>query len=138
MSTRLRRVEQLLQREIASVVVHGELRDPRLGPTSAISVTGVDVSPDLSHARVFVDVHGDTPPIERVLEGLNAGASAMRSRLRDRIRLKRIPSLHFVRDESIAHGAAIERVLAEIAAESPTVAESDDDDVDTSDESSSR
>lgn len=104
----------MLQREIAAVIVQGELRDPRLRPAAAISVTGVDVSPDLSRARVFIDVLGDRPPIADVLAALDTGAAAVRARVSRRIRLKRVPALRFVRDESIEKGAAIERVLAEI------------------------
>lgn len=127
MSTRLRRVEQLLQREIAAVIVQGELRDPRLAASAAISVTGVDVSPDLSHARVFIDVVGEHPPLADVLAALRAAAGAMRALVSRRIRLKRVPALRFVRDESIERGAAIERVLAEIHAQSspPSVVEAE-------------
>jgi ribosome-binding factor A len=129
MSTRLRRVEQQLQREIASVLVSGELRDPRLQKTAAISVTGVAVSPDLSTAKVFIDVLVGGASVASILEGLNAGAGAMRGKLRDRMRLKRTPSLRFFRDESIAEGANIERVLAEIhAAHPPEVTETADAD----------
>ena len=124
----------MLQREIAAVIVQGELRDPRLRPAAAISVTGVDVSPDLSRARVFIDVLGDHPPIADVLAALDSGAAAVRARVSGRVRIKRVPSLRFFRDESIEKGAAIERVLAEIRAAdgpvkpaSPADAEGDDD-----------
>lgn len=118
MNTRLRRVQQMLQREIASVLVEGGLRDPRVRDNAAsISVTGVSISADLSSARVYVDVL-DKAVLADVLDGLNAGAGALRSRLRQRVQLKRLPSLTFFHDASIAHGANIERVLAEIAAES--------------------
>jgi ribosome-binding factor A len=123
----------MLQREIAAVIVQGELRDPRLRPSAAISVTGVDVSPDLSRARVFIDVLGDHPPIADVLAALDSGAAAVRARVSGRVRIKRVPSLRFFRDESIAQGAAIERVLAEIResdAPAPAPADDDDDDAD--------
>ncbi len=134
MNTRLRRVQQMLQREIASVLVEGGLRDPRVRDNAAsISVTGVDVSPDLSTARVFIDVLGGAS-VDDVLEGLNAGARALRGQLRERVRLKRLPSLRFFHDASIAHGANIERVLAEIAAERDVPADDDDDDDDDGDD----
>jgi ribosome-binding factor A len=114
MGTRLNRVEALLCREIADVVLFGNLRDPRLQPTSAISITGVQVSADLSSARVFVDLLSQTMDPAEVLDGLNAGSAAVRRRIAGRVQLKRIPSLEFLRDESIERGASIERVLQEL------------------------
>lgn len=114
MSQRLERVQEMLRRELAGIVARGELRDPRLHPTAGISVTGVDVSPDLSHARVFIDVAMSSRPMAEVLAGLNAGHSALRARLSRRIKLKRVPALRFFADDSIQRGASIERVLAEI------------------------
>lgn len=122
MSERLRRVEEVLRRELSGVIIEGELRDPRLSPAAAIGVTGVKVSPDLSSAQVFIDVLSSELSIERVLQGLNAARSAARARLTKRIRMKRVPALSFHRDESIGHGANIERVLKELAEERAAVA----------------
>jgi ribosome-binding factor A len=117
MSTRTDKIEEMIRREIAAALVRGELRDPRLGDATAISVTGVKVSPDLSSACVYVDVAGERRDIATVLKGLNAGAGVLHHALRERIDLRRTPSLRFEHDESIARGGAIERVLGELAAE---------------------
>lgn len=117
MSRRLERVEELLRRELSELILHGGLRDPRLGPTSAICVTGVSVSADLGSAHVFIDVLVDGGDPERVIAGLRAGASVIRARLADRIHLKRVPTLTFARDESIARGARIEQILSEVRPE---------------------
>ncbi len=116
MSMRLQRVEQTLRRALADIVLRGDLRDPRLRQAAAISITAVKVSPDLSSARVFVDVLG-SEQLRRddVIAGLNAGASAIRAKLGGRIRLKRTPALQFVVDGSIEQGNRIEAVLAELA-----------------------
>lgn len=114
MGTRRQRVEALLCREIADVVLFGNLRDPRLRPTSAISITGVQVSADLSSARVFVDLLSPDMNASAVLAALNAGSAVVRRRIAGRVQLRRIPSLQFLRDESIERGAAIERVLQEL------------------------
>lgn len=119
MSERLQRVEEMLRRELASIIAHGELRDPRLAPAAAISVTGVKVSPDLSSARVFVDVLHSELAIDAVLTALNAAQSAARARLSRRIRMKRVPRLSFFRDDAIERGAAIERLLLELADKGP-------------------
>lgn len=117
MSERLRRVEQVLRRELAAVIIGGELRDPRLSASAAIGITAVKVSADLSAARVYVDVLSSEVKIERVLAALNSAKSAARARLSKRISLKRVPRLSFHQDDSIANGVAIERVLCELAEE---------------------
>ena len=114
MGTRLERVEALLQREIASVVLTGELRDPRVQPTSNVSITGVSCSPDLSSARVFVDVLDRNSDLGPVLAGLNAGAAEIQRQVGRRITLKRTPRLRFLEDEGIRRGARIEQVLDEL------------------------
>jgi ribosome-binding factor A len=117
MSTRLQRVEEMLRRELAELLLRGDLRDPRLSRPAEISVTGVRCSPDLGSARVFVDVLTADLDVQKVVEGLNAASSTLRGRLGRRIHLKRTPSLRFEHDSSIEQGVVIERVLAEIRAE---------------------
>lgn len=123
----------MLRRALADILLRGELRDPRLRNTAAISITAVKVSPDLSSAQVYVDVvaAGSGPDPAEVVDALNTGASALRSRLGGRIRLKRTPSLRFVVDQSIEQGRRIEEVLAELRAERAEPVEpppTDDDD----------
>ena len=122
MSTRVQKVEQMLRREIAELLLRGELRDPRIQPIAAISVTGVRVSPDLGTARVFVDGLGDAVDFPRLLAGLNAGAGALRAAIGARSRLRRTPRLRFERDQSVDQGRTIERVLSELALAQPSVA----------------
>lgn len=114
MSTRLQRVEQMLRRELADILLRGGLRDPRLRDIASVSITGVKVSPDLGQAQVYVDVLAGGADPARIIEGLNAGASAIRAKLGGRIRLKRTPNLRFLHDQSIEHGRRIETVLAEL------------------------
>lgn len=128
MSTRLQKVEQVLRREIAEALLRGDLRDPRVQPIAAISITGVRVAPDLGSARVFVDALGDKVDFPRLLAGLNAGASAMRAVLGPKLRMRRTPTLRFERDESVEQGRSIERVLGEIKAAEAVAPVTDDDD----------
>jgi ribosome-binding factor A len=116
MNMRLSRVEETLRRALAEILLRGELRDPRLRNAAAISITAVKISPDLGQAQVYVDVLGDPAALQSVIEGLNAGAAALRARLGGRIRLKRTPTLRFVADRSIEQGRRIEAVLAELHA----------------------
>ncbi len=117
MGTRQSRVEELLRREIAGALLRGDIKDHRVREQAAISVTGVRVSPDLSVARVFVDVLAGGPPVARVVEGLNAAGGVFRRHLNQVLRMRRIPSLRFERDDAIEQGARIEQVLAELRSE---------------------
>jgi ribosome-binding factor A len=107
-------VEEMMRRAIAEIILFGKLRDPRLQRTTSIGITAVRVSPDLSVARVFIDpVTADTD-VEVLLEGLKAASSSIRRELGRKVHLRRVPELRFLRDESIAQGLAIERVLEEL------------------------
>jgi ribosome-binding factor A len=111
---RQQRVEQLIRREIAQLLLRGELRDPRLSPASAVSITGVDVSGDLSVARVFVDVLAESLRSADVLEALASGSGVIRHKIGERLVMRRVPELRFEADESIARGARVERILSEL------------------------
>lgn len=123
MNQRLSRVEETLRRALADLLLRGELRDPRLRNAAAISITAVKISPDLGQAVVYVDVLGDASALQSVIEGLNAGANALRAKLGGRIRLKRTPTLRFVVDRSIEQGRRIEAVLAELHAQAGPVSD---------------
>ncbi len=116
MSRRQHRVEELLRREIAQMLMRGELRDPRLQPASAIGITGVEVSADLSVATVYVDVQGGPDTLESVLAAFRAAAGLLRRKLSDRVQIRRSPELRFAYDQAIARGARIEAILSELQA----------------------
>lgn len=118
MSTRQSRVEQLLRREIAGALLRGEIKDHRVRQQEMISVTAVRVSPDLSVARVFIDVLEGGPKVSRVVEGLNAAQGVFKRHLGKVLKLRRTPSLRFEHDDSIEQGTRIEEVLAQIREES--------------------
>lgn len=111
---RQQRVEELMRREIAQMLLRGELRDPRLSPASAVSITGVDVSGDLSVARVYVDVLAESLRSADVIQALASGAGLIRHKLGERLVMRRVPELRFEADESIARGARVERILSEL------------------------
>jgi ribosome-binding factor A len=126
MSTRTARVENLLRREIAAALLRGDVKDPRVRDMVGISITGVTVSPDLSSARVFVDVLAERDA-DRIVQGLNAASGLLRSELGKKMRLRRAPALRFEKDASIAQGRSIERVLEEIHADDKARAEPEDE-----------
>jgi ribosome-binding factor A len=105
---RTRRVGEQIQRELAGLL-HEELKDPRLG---MISVSGVEVSRDLAHARVYISVLGGEETVEETLKVLNKAAGFLRHQLGQRMRIRVIPQLRFLYDESLAEGARMDALIA--------------------------
>ncbi len=111
MRIRPERVAQLMKREIAAIVAR-ELRDPRL--STLVSVTDVEVTQDLSFARVFVSVLEGGMDREQALRGLAHAAGFVRHQLAPRLGLREVPELRFVLDTSIERGARVEELLKRI------------------------
>ncbi len=108
MSRRLTRLNEQLKREIAEIV-RWEVADPRVGPAT---ITGAEVAPDLTTARVYVALIGTPEERRETLQGLEAAAPFVRSQLADRLDLRRTPDLRFFPDDSIARASRIEELLA--------------------------
>jgi len=106
MSRRTERVSGLLREEISKRLLEG-LHDPRLG--QVVTVTGVDVSPDLRHASVRVSVLGDAAQQRGAIAALEAATGFLQRQLAQRLQLKHAPELKIELDGSIAEG---DRVLA--------------------------
>src|SRR5919109_3350106 len=110
MSDRMRRVNEAV-REVLSEAV-GELKDPRIG---FVTVTGVETSPDLRQARVFVSVLGDERKREKTLAGLAAAHGVLQARIARELRMKRTPQLAFEYDQSVERGVRMARLIDELA-----------------------
>jgi ribosome-binding factor A len=108
-SERIRRVNEAM-REVLSEAITTELKDPRVG---FITVTSVDTSPDLRHARVFVSVLGDDKQREESLAGLSSSHGYLQSRVASRLRMKHTPTLAFQYDPSVERVMRINELLRE-------------------------
>jgi ribosome-binding factor A len=117
MSRRTERVEVQLQREIAGILVRGDLRDPRLTRIESLSITGVRVSADLSSARVFFDVNAGEAEAAGIADALNTGTPRIRSLLAGRLDMRRVPALRFERDAAIERGVRMEALFADLELE---------------------
>src|SRR5437763_11517768 len=106
--SRMRRVNEAV-REVVSSHIAGDLKDPRIG---FITVTGVETSPDLRSARVFVSVLGDEAERDAALAGLRSSAGFLQAQVGVELRMKRTPTLEFVYDDSVARGMRISELLA--------------------------
>lgn len=100
------RIAEEIKKEL-SYMIQNELKDPRV--TGLISVTKVVVTKDLKYCKVYVSIFGDDK--NAVLEGIKSGAGYMRKELSTRIKVRTIPELQFVLDDSIEYGAHINEVL---------------------------
>ncbi len=104
-----RRLGELLKEEISDIL-RREVRDPRIG---FVSITEVDVSGDLRHAKVFVSVMGDEQEKQDTMEGLEEATGYIRSLVGDRITVYHTPEIIFRYDDSIEHGIHISQVIKE-------------------------
>jgi len=111
-SHHIERVNTLIQKEI-SKLIQGELRDPRLD--EFVSITEVDVSPDLRFARVYVSSLGGQEKKNQILAALSSASGFLRSGLAKVVRLRRMPELHFEWDNSIEKGDRILRLIDEVS-----------------------
>ncbi|MBE9527359.1 MAG: 30S ribosome-binding factor RbfA [Proteobacteria bacterium] len=110
--SRSRRVGELIQRELATLLSR-EVKDPRL---ALISITAVDVTRDLSLAKVFytiMDIADETDQNKqaKVKEGLIKASGFLRYELGHRIQLRIVPKLEFFYDQSVVHGSELSSLI---------------------------
>ena len=110
MSKRTERVADLIRRELADILIN-KMRDPRLG---FVSVTGVDVSSDLSTARIYLSSLAGSEHSEALLSLLRKAAPFLRHELAPRLQLREVPNLAFTYDASIERGARVEELLRKL------------------------
>ncbi len=106
---RMRRVNEAV-REVLSARIAEGLNDPRIG---FVTVTSVETSPDLRHARVYVSVLGDESARTQTLAGLESAHGLLQQGIARELRMKHTPTLQFVFDESIGRGMRISELLDE-------------------------
>ena len=112
MSRRTERVNDLIRDELSDLLLR-EVRDPRL--ERLISITRVEVTPDLMNARVFVSIMGSKDEQAESTRALNAAASFFHRELKQRLQIRRVPFLVFRLDTSIAEGANVLALMDEVA-----------------------
>jgi len=109
-SRRTAKLGHVIQREITTLLQRGKLKDPRVHELTTI--TGVDVTGDLSLARVYFTVLGDENAIEETGRGLTAASGFLHRHLGKVLTVRQVPTLEFRYDASVAQGDRIERLLA--------------------------
>ncbi len=113
--SRMDKLNQQFKREISSLLLLGEIRDPRV---SFVTITFADVSKDLSYAHIGYSVLTDDPQtVKAAQEGLNSASRRVRKLVGERIGVRHIPEIRFVYDNSIAQSVMMDKALEEIKRE---------------------
>jgi len=107
-----------------SEVIRSRMQDPRIG---FASVTSVELSADLRHAKVFVSVLGTPEEQQATMQALKHGTGFLRHELAQRLSVRFTPELSFKLDDSIAHGARVAQLLREIHDDAPAAAPATDE-----------
>lgn len=111
--SRTQRVADYLQRELAALIQH-ELRDPRIG---MVSITGVNVSRDMGHAKIYFTVLGSDSgeDASESSEALNKAAGFLRSQISRDSNMRSVPQLRFYFDSSVGRGRELEDLIRKAA-----------------------
>jgi len=112
---RMARVAELIKREVSQMLMHG-IKDDRVG-AGMVSVTEVDVSGDLQHAKIFISIYGSDEARKLTMEGLKSATGYVRSELGHRIRLRRTPEVIFLEDRSIERGTRVLSLINRLSEE---------------------
>ncbi|HAA08218.1 MAG: 30S ribosome-binding factor RbfA [Syntrophomonadaceae bacterium] len=103
-------------KKVLSRILQEEIKDPRLD-FSAVSVSQVELSNDLSHARVFISIMGDDEKQQETMKALEKARGFIRSRIAEEIQVRHVPEIDFRLDRSIEHGIRISSLLDKIMEE---------------------
>lgn len=112
---RVARVAELIKREVSQMLMSG-IKDDRVG-SGMVSVTNVNVSGDLQHAKIFVSIYGTNEAKEETMAGLKSATGYVRSELGHRIRLRRTPEVVFLADDSLEQGDKVLSLLNRLSQE---------------------
>ncbi|AFY43031.1 30S ribosome-binding factor RbfA [Nostoc sp. LEGE 06077] len=123
---RVSRVAELIKREVSQMLLNG-IKDDRVG-SGMVSVTDVDVSGDLQHAKIYVSIYGTEDAKAETMAGLKSATGFVRSELGARVRLRRTPEVIFIEDRSIERGNKVLSLLNKLQdARSPETLDSEED-----------
>ncbi len=118
---RVSRVAELIKREVSQMLLNG-IKDDRVG-MGMVSVTDVDVSGDLQHAKIYVSIYGTDEAKMQTMAGLKSATGFVRSELGARVRLRRTPEVIFIEDRSIERGTKVLSLLNKLEQERSLVSD---------------
>lgn len=121
--SRTDRLNQLVHRELA-FIIQNEMKDPRIG---MVTISAVEITKDLSYAKVYVTILGDETLIKTSLNLLNKAAGFIRTQLAKSIQLRKFPELRFVYDQSVVNGAYLSDLIEHAIEKDQQNSKSDDE-----------
>lgn len=107
---RMRRVDEAVKKVISEGIAG--LKDPRIG---FVTVTSVETSRDLDHAKVWLSVFGSEKQRDRTLDALEGAAGVLQARINRELKLRRTPHLEFVHDRAVEQGVRMTHLIDELA-----------------------
>ena len=113
--SRLGRIGDQIQKDLAELI-RTEVKDPRIG---MITITGVEVSSDYHHAKVFFTTLGGSEAVAKAADGLHHASGFLRFQLAKGLKLRLVPELHFVYDESVERGIRLSILIDDAIASQP-------------------
>lgn len=116
---RMQRLDSQLRDEISSLLLRGEIKDPRV--SNFLSINRVDVSSDLSYAKVYVSTFLSDAQLEKGVDGLNNAAGFIQSAIAKKLRIRKFPKFTFVVDKGMKEGFHMVQRLTELEKESEAV-----------------
>ena len=122
MTERMRRVNESVRQVLSEAVP--ELKDPRIG---FVTVTAVETTRDLDHAKVWLSVFGNERKRDGTLRALEGAAGVLQAQVNRRLKLRRTPQLEFVHDRAIEHGVRMTHLIDELTPPDEPEVEGDDD-----------
>ncbi|MCP2730949.1 30S ribosome-binding factor RbfA [Limnofasciculus baicalensis] len=114
-SRRVSRISSLIQQEVSQMLI-SEIKDDRVG-AGMVSVTDVNVSGDLQHAKIYVSIYGTEEARAATMEGLQSATSFVRRELGRRVRLRRTPEVLFIEDRGLERGDRMLTLLNQLSQE---------------------
>ena len=118
---RVSRIAALIKKEVSQILLH-DIKDDRVG-SGMVSITDVEVSGDLQHAKIFVSIYGSEAARQETMEGLRSAKGYVRSYLGQRVRLRRTPEIVFIHDRSLERGDQILSLINQVNHPSSSKAE---------------
>ncbi|MEQ9667599.1 30S ribosome-binding factor RbfA [Coleofasciculus sp. G2-EDA-02] len=112
---RVSRVSSLIQQEVSQMLLH-DIKDDRVG-AGMVSVTDVDVSGDLQHAKIYVSIYGTEEAKSETMAGLQSATGFVRRELGRRVRLRRTPEVVFIEDQGLERGDRMLTLLNQLSQE---------------------
>ncbi len=113
--SRLGRIGDQIQKDLAELI-RTEVKDPRIG---MITLTGVEISSDYHHAKVFFTTLGGPEAVAKATDGLQHASGFLRSQLAKGLKLRIVPELHFFYDESVERGIRLSSLIDDAIASQP-------------------